>query len=185
MKYIIYTLLALTMLLCPVFAIDNLAEPIKISLVNLIANPSKYCNKTIEVCGYYHYEDGIEGGNYLFLTKEYAMIGDRSNSVALPMNVAENTRPKDGTYVRVVGVVGDYDKKSNITKIIYMKSVSRMTAYVLEPSEHPMEAEKGSRSMFDDSSTRTTEATKPAEPTEPTPTNSGTMNPNTPKPKPK
>jgi len=43
-------------------------------------------------------------------------------------------------------------------------------------------AEKGGRSMFVDSSTKTAEATKPAEPK---PANSGTMNPNTPKPKPK
>jgi len=137
MKNILYSLFIFITFALPVNADKNTSGAAKVSLINIIADPSKYSNREIEVCGYFYYEEGIEGGNYIFLTREYARIHDMANSISLPKKVGsvDGKRPPSGTYVRVVGVLGDYDDKLNFTKEIYMKSVLRITAYVLDKEQ--------------------------------------------------
>jgi hypothetical protein len=112
----------------------NSDYPIKVSIINLIADPIKYKNKAVEVCGYYRHEDGIEGGNYLFFTKEYAEIDDKSNAISLPKNIknTDGTQPSPGRYIRITGVIDDYDDKQNFLKEIYMKEVYAVVGYILE-----------------------------------------------------
>ena len=123
---------------CPLSAQVNLASMIDVSIIQLIANPEKFKNKTVALCGYYQYDDvKTYEERYIYLTREYASLGDNSNAIPISPRAFDKTKGNapSGLYVRLIAVVDNYEGDEKDLKKIYIKEIYQMTGYVLDKSE--------------------------------------------------
>jgi len=120
---------------------------INVSIIDLIANPEKFKDKTVLISGYYQYEDAkTYAGRYIYLTREYAALWDNGNRITLAAKGFDKTDGKNtpsNIYVKIIGVVDTYDDDDKGSKSAYIKEIYRITGYVTDSAELSQEKPEG------------------------------------------
>jgi hypothetical protein len=125
---IIYILAIVFLLQFPIYSVgaetSNLSEPLPVSLISLIANPSKYQGHYIRVVGYFRYE---EGDATVYLSKDDAKHYNTKNCLWLYLvKKIKNPEKFDGTFAIIQGTFSSADKGRWQACAGSMKSVDRL-----------------------------------------------------------
>ena len=90
----------------------TIGELTNVSIISLLTKPDTYKGKSVRVVGFFY---GDNGGSYLFLTKDHALLYDTANAIFTASRINGQYIPDRfiGHYVMIEGVL-DYSESQKI-----------------------------------------------------------------------